>query len=305
MKTEAIIKKALLMIIFLPIITFSQSSVYKPFCVNPSWTSGATNFGITWYDSYHYVTDTVIAPYTYKKIYSVSTPSVYVLFREVVSQKKVYSFNQSSMLDYLYIDFNLAVGNTFTVNVFGVAETTTVTVKDSMLINGCYHNRLFLSRNGSITYPEGYYYTEGILSHINPVHPYYWTGDPVNRLVCECHNGMDYYYYSYSGVFSCNFSCSPNTNSACANITTVNESQGANNLIDLYPNPATNELFVFAKNYERLNVKLYNMMGAFVLNQTITSAQHIDLTDLTNGVYIYKVYTKDTELKIGKLIISK
>jgi hypothetical protein len=71
------------------------------------------------------------------------------------------------------------------------------------------------------------------------------------------------------------------------------------------PNPAANELFIDAIDYDQVDLKLYNMMGSLVLDKTVIGSNSIDINNLSNGVYIYKVYANSTELKVGKLIISK
>lgn len=67
---------------------FSQSSIYKPFCDNPSWTTVTGNFGLVNYSSYQYELDSTIGLNSYKKIRGVNNPSSYVLLREDISLKK-------------------------------------------------------------------------------------------------------------------------------------------------------------------------------------------------------------------------
>jgi hypothetical protein len=51
-------------------------------------------------------------------------------------------------------------------------------------------------------------------------------------------------------------------------------------------------------------LKLYDVTGHLVMDKTITNNQKTDINHLANGIYIYKLYLNDTELKVGKLIIT-
>ena len=56
-------------------------------------------------------------------------------------------------------------------------------------------------------------------------------------------------------------------------------------------------------------VTVYDMTGKLILSQSnvnveIGNITKIDISNFANGVYTYKVYNNDTELKVGKLIIT-
>lgn len=155
------------------------------------------------YETYQYQKDTIIIGNTYKKVKDVNS-SKFALFREDILLKKVYQFSITNAQEYLYMDFALNVGNGFNVNINGTITTTTVTIKDSMLINGSYHNKFTLSPSSGINYD----FTEGILSIKNPLDPWYWGGEPQVYMVCECHNGQ-FYYYDTGGFnnWNCNLTC--------------------------------------------------------------------------------------------------
>jgi hypothetical protein len=46
------------------------------------------------------------------------------------------------------------------------------------------------------------------------------------------------------------------------------------------------------------------MMGHLVIDKTVANNEKLDINNLSNGIYIYKLYHNDTELKVGKLIIT-
>ncbi len=74
--------------------------------------------------------------------------------------------------------------------------------------------------------------------------------------------------------------------------------------INVYPNPANTAVYVHANNYETLVLKLYDVMGHLVIDKALTSKEKIDIQNLSNGIYIYKLYHNEQELKVGKLIIT-
>jgi len=57
----------------------------------------------------------------------------------------------------------------------------------------------------------------------------------------------------------------------------------------LYPNPAFNELFVDAKDYSEVTLKLYSVMGSLVINQSISTNQKIDISHLARDLYLQSI----------------
>ncbi|WP_052466941.1 T9SS type A sorting domain-containing protein [Psychroserpens damuponensis] len=61
----------------------------------------------------------------------------------------------------------------------------------------------------------------------------------------------------------------------------------SNNFI-IYPNPATDKL-TFAGNFNNvLDISVYNALGQVVLSNKITSGDHVDVSQLNNGIYFIK-----------------
>ena len=54
-----------------------------------------------------------------------------------------------------------------------------------------------------------------------------------------------------------------------------------------------------------VDIKLYNIMGELVIEKTATQNSSINLNTLSSGIYTYKIYHHETELKVGKLVITK
>lgn len=295
-------KKLLLAsIILMKLALNAQSSVYKPFCNNPSWTVVTENFGMASYTTYQYQTDTIIGTYSYKKSKDISGSS-FVLFREDIAQKKVYQYDLTNSLDYLYIDFNLNYGDPFNLTLGGSVYSLTVCTKDSMLINGCYHNKIVLSNDGCFV---RYNFVEGILSDVNPINPFTWPGDPLVTLTCECHNGQ-FYYNNYGNQFnpySCYLTCSPA--STCSTTTNINELSIIQS--DVYPNPANDIVnFKFEDAIEKMKIEIYDAVGALLISQDVNAKSISISTDkLSNGIYFYHVVQKGKTIKTDKIIIIK
>ncbi|MBN1925781.1 MAG: T9SS type A sorting domain-containing protein [Prolixibacteraceae bacterium] len=66
----------------------------------------------------------------------------------------------------------------------------------------------------------------------------------------------------------------------------------------IYPNPADNELFISQQeNFVFEHVCIYNCMGVLVIQETLRfEKQSIDISSLTCGTYIIKMYGKNKEV---------
>ena len=265
---------------------FSQVSVYKPFCNNPSWTTAYSNFGGISYATFQYQLDTTIGVYTYKKMIHTTAPYSFVLFREDSVLKRVYQYDIPNSIDYLYIDFNLNIGNTFTVTIVnGPVISTTVTAKNSVMINGSLHNALFLSSSGSYF---GFKFVEGILSDINPLNPYFSGSDPVVTLACMCHNNQFYYRYD-------SLSCGLN----CSNPTVLKETQNVEKTIRLFPNPSDQIINLESNlSLEGKKFLIQDYTGKEISNGIFHAISGVDILGLSNGIYFLKI--NNTFLKFIK-----
>lgn len=287
-------KIALFFLVLIYTKTYSQSSVYKPFCNNPSWsvlTYGA--FGLHAYKTYEYQLDTTIGVYTYKKIKSIANSS-FALFREDAPQKKVYQYDTINSSDYLYMDFNLNYGDPFNLVIGGSVYSLTVSVKDSILINGCYHNKIELSSYGGSSFA----FVEGILSRVNPLNPrnpsnYGPATEIIVWTVCECHNGQFYYTFTGNPVnpFNCNLACSPEA--PCSVAIGINEF--SINYLDVYPNPTNSILNIIDKQnqFQSSNIEIRNYLGQIVY--TSSFAPQINIANLPEGMYFLVVQDKNNQ----------
>ncbi len=78
------------------------------------------------------------------------------------------------------------------------------------------------------------------------------------------------------------------------------------NSFKIYPNPANDVFYIDAKVYSSIDIKLFSIIGEFVIEKTIDNISiGLDVSKLANGIYVYKAFNNGLEIKVGKLIISK
>ncbi len=94
--------------------------------------------------------------------------------------------------------------------------------------------------------------------------------------------------------------------SACVNftITGVSEEQGSNS-VNIYPNPANEQLFIDLKNIKGTNLTLIDITGKEVYSSDITGKNKvsISLRDYDSGVYFVTITSKNEKLAY-KLVVS-
>ena len=71
----------------------------------------------------------------------------------------------------------------------------------------------------------------------------------------------------------------------------------------MYPNPATETVtFRWTENYPHLQLEVYLVNGAKVLEQEAFSGKAVPVSHLGKGVYIYKMLNGTETLSTGKLV---
>lgn len=76
--------------------------------------------------------------------------------------------------------------------------------------------------------------------------------------------------------------------------------------IKVFPNPAKNLVNFQVDGLENGNVVISSITGQVVVNTTISGTAKVDVSNLNNGVYIYKVVDANGEVvKTNKLVINK
>lgn len=74
--------------------------------------------------------------------------------------------------------------------------------------------------------------------------------------------------------------------------------------ISVYPNPATNAIFIKGFQNENTSMVIYDLLGEMVLLRNyINNNQSIDISSITKGIYYIKVIENNIESKLEKLVV--
>lgn len=218
-------------------------------------------------------------------------------FREV--NKIIYYVHpMSSVEGYLY-NFNLNVGDTLPSNLLTNSNSTMITRIDSILISGNYRKQFFVSvvDTNMWQWPTHYEFVS-IIEGIGSTNGLKWTLQP---------------YFERSGslwAFKKNSSLEfTNSVATSCDVTGVEEIQQTNFSIDIYPNPASNMLFIQTSIPVVLNLVLIDLLGKEVFKvRTInnSSTNQISLEGLPDGIYILNLFNDNKMYNSVKLsVINK
>jgi len=85
--------------------------------------------------------------------------------------------------------------------------------------------------------------------------------------------------------------------------TSTNITEFENSVVNVYPNPASESVnFSWKGNDEALSLQIYQITGAKVIEQTVYSGKPVSISQLENGVYLYKLLNGQQNVKTGKMI---
>jgi len=85
--------------------------------------------------------------------------------------------------------------------------------------------------------------------------------------------------------------------------TSTNITEFENSVVNVYPNPASESVnFSWKGNNEALSLQIYQITGAKVIEQTVYSGKPVSISQLENGVYLYKLLNGQQNVKTGKMI---
>ncbi|MBA2613949.1 MAG: T9SS type A sorting domain-containing protein [Bacteroidetes bacterium] len=87
------------------------------------------------------------------------------------------------------------------------------------------------------------------------------------------------------------------------NTTELNQTKEALSTL-VYPNPAGNEITI-STDVEGAKLLIFNIMGQVILESDLTTLTKVNVDELKNGTYIYKIVKDAKIIKADKLIISK
>lgn len=207
----------------------------------------------------------------------------YGYFRNDTVNHKVFLIRNGSTVESIWYDFSLQVGDTVN-SIFDSSSINGITLFveriDSVLINGNYRKKLIIGGSCS-EYIEGIGSTTGLGGYGVCI----FEGD--ESLICAQDDSTVVYGPA---------------NSPCKRITSVNEKYLSGNIVEVFPNPAVDNLnFNFSSGLnESKEVIFWNYSGVEVLrvNMTTEPNQLVDVSQLANGFYIYQIRSKSNNQRI-------
>jgi hypothetical protein len=88
-------------------------------------------------------------------------------------------------------------------------------------------------------------------------------------------------------------------------ITQHSEKNRNNEELSVFPNPATDQVtFSWNENSGMLNLKMFQPNGTCVIDKEISSNETVDVSDLSKGIYFYRLSNKNEIVKTGKLVVE-
>jgi len=111
--------------------------------------------------------------------------------------------------------------------------------------------------------------------------------------------GNEYFIrvFGYNQIFeNINFNISVSTHA-----TSINDY--ANDTLNIYPNPTSDKLTIDIKNELYNNIQILSITGKILLEQTIQNTNTISVSELKQGIYILKLYTKKNNKQLIKRLI--
>lgn len=96
----------------------------------------------------------------------------------------------------------------------------------------------------------------------------------------------------------------------CFNLNCIPSNTGVkevnfNDGIKLYPNPVTDKLHIEVENNDATDITVCNINGQVLINHVIASGKEIDMSSLTNGVYLINLLNKKTIVSTKKIVVIK
>ncbi len=86
------------------------------------------------------------------------------------------------------------------------------------------------------------------------------------------------------------------------NLYTNPEDENANSLLNLFPNPVTNYVYINSPICDNYKIEIYDMLGRKLLSKQIMNNEKIDVTSLNKGSYIIKFYNNNSSISKSFII---
>lgn len=82
----------------------------------------------------------------------------------------------------------------------------------------------------------------------------------------------------------------------------INDAQSSQNIVNLFPNPVTNELNIKTNSNDLLEISMYDIISGKLLQQQFISSATLNTAQLAKGIYLYEVRNKNGVIKKGKVV---
>jgi len=293
--------KLRLAFLLLPVFISGQSNTYHAFpesgiiWIQSNWIA-TPPFMI--HDDYNLFIagDTTAGNYTYHKLYTnghryaeLHPDDEYYYnryfgaFRNDTENRKVYFLSQGE--DVVAYDFNLIAGDTLPESRITNQITNIVVSVDSVLVGDIFHKRFNLKTYEGEPYAaliEGIGSTCGAFSMIQPVFE----------------SGNDLWCVRLNNDVIWNF----DPENPCLLLVGVEETETINELA-IYPNPS-NGLFYIRSTSKTDRAVVFNSMGKQIDILKEINAP-IDLSDQPDGIYLVKLFNKDNEAMVRRIVLKK
>ncbi|MHC1778061.1 MAG: T9SS type A sorting domain-containing protein [Lentimicrobium sp.] len=293
--------KSGLLLLLLPVFIYGQLNTYHPFpesgivWVQSSWIA-TPPFMIHDDQNLFIAGDTTSGNYTYHKLYTNGHryaelhpgdeyyyDRYFGAFRNDTQNKKVYFLSQGE--DVLAYDFDLSVGDTLPESNITNQMLIIVDSIDSVLVGAEYHKRFLLKTyDGTIfaSLIEGIGSTCGAFSLIQPVF------ESGNDLWCvRLFNDI---IWNYDNEFSCL-------------LLVGMEDPEPENELTLYPNPSDG-LFYIKSTSGTVKTEVFNSLGKQILILNEINAP-IDLSGQPDGIYLVKLFNKENETRVYRIVLKE
>lgn len=319
--------KKIVLLIFLNYLLSSvgsaQFSVYHPFPHNNAFwletewwlANGCNNMPtVSVYNHFDYYVngDTIVRGNRYTKVhisggYEDAPPcpppvvwqsydGLACLMREDTVAGKVYvSLPPAFATDTLLYDFTLKQGDYMPKDYLVRMDSTFVYSIDSVLVGNSYRKQFVIARIKSAPQVfdniiEGIGAETGLLQ---PIVPSFESG-----------SGLDCFDNTATNIVY------PKGNSCSRFYLSVPEIKNELLQVSVYPNPNNGNFTLEYNLGTQANgvVRIFNMYGQLVGEYSLANSQgkmSISNPELSNGIYIWKVYANDQPLKVGKVVIMK
>ncbi|MFI5220832.1 MAG: T9SS type A sorting domain-containing protein [Bacteroidia bacterium] len=299
---------------------FSINSYSQYASIGTKWYYGISNLsGIEGFCSYEIISDTTVSGDIYSKVVY-NNPNNSRKYSYLLLKDSTKTFYWNGTKKCLLFDTKFKKGDTLTIDANFVFANKDSSITLPVRIDSIYYIsnnslnqndsiKVFIIRNTNYPYPNSNFGESGLY-----VDRFIKTGSYFDRLVLsfELPSTMDYYFYLRCfNTFGYNYKINLTKPVACDfNNTGINEMIKEKEKIEVFPNPASNELKIQTNSSEKLIALLFDITGKQITDQasgvTFTNSITINLKEISNGIYFLKITNENSGLvKMQKVVVVK